>query len=298
MVKTNQLMTVRINEDLTITIYHKSKLGKVDDILSYGNFLREQRGLRPIRMENILKKQDFWEFVIARNTQNYKEMLKSQTSVSEVWDNTTNSDKSQTSKIEVWDNTTNSDKNQSADLALCQNTRIDSDYSILEKYKTNKSEIRYNELIKQFPHLIKSQRGGKVENRGYWLDLYLLLKIGAMLDKDLEVQIYDVFIKGKILEYRDAGGNAFKELNRLIDTLEDRTKELKPEGNKGVYIQISKLVRDKLKILETRGYNKEEHDSIVQSKREKIIDFACSAIKMQMIKTYPQLKTFIINYPI
>jgi len=280
--KTNQLMSVRINEDLIITIYHKSKLGKVDNVLAYGNFLREQRGLRQLPMDKILRKQEFWEFVIARNTQNYKEMLKSQSSETELWNNTTNSDKSQTSKIEVWNN-----------------ARVDSDYSILDNYRgSNKSEIKYKELIKEFPHLIKSQRGGKVENRGYWLDLYLLLKVGAMLDKDLEVQIYDVFIKGKILEHRDAGGDAFKELNKLIDILEDRTPKLKPKGNKGVYIQVSKLVRDKLKILETRGYNKEEHDNIVQSKREKIIDFACSAIKMQMIKTYPQLKTFIINYPI
>ncbi len=263
--KTDQKMSVRINEDLTITIYHKSKLGKVDNILSYGNFLREQRGLRPLEMKNILKKQDFWEFVIARNTQNYKEMLKSQSSNLELWNN----------------------------------TRINSDYSILDNYRgSNKSEIKYNELIKEFPHLIKSQRGGKVENRGYWLDLYLLLKIGAMLDKDLEVQIYDVFIKGKILEHRDAGGDNFKKLNRAIDTLPDRQPHLKPKGNKGCYINIAKLIRDKLSILDTRGYNEDEHNSVIQSLREKIEDTSINLIKMGMIKSYPELKTFIINFPI
>jgi len=32
-----------------------------------------------------------------------------------------------------------------------------------------------------------------------------------MLDKDLEVRIYKVFIENKILLYRDLGGDNFKE---------------------------------------------------------------------------------------
>jgi hypothetical protein len=42
-------------------------------------------------------------------------------------------------------------------------------------------------------------------------ELYILLKIASMLDKDLEVRIYKVFIENKILLYRDLGGDNFKE---------------------------------------------------------------------------------------
>ena len=261
--KTNQFMNVRINDDLIIQIYHKSKLGKVDEVLTYGNFLREQRGLRPLEMKNILKKQDFWEFVIARNTQSYKEVFKSQSS-----------------KFELWNN-----------------ARIDSDYSILDNYRgSNKSEIKYKELIKEFPRLIKSQRGGKVEKRGYWLDLYLLLKVGAMLDKDLEVQIYDTFIKGKILEHRDEGGVAFKNFNKVADMylLSNESEDFK----KSYYRHISVIVRQKLDITKNWGYNESDHIALKQKLRVKIYETASSLIKMGMLTDYQSVRTFIINFPL
>ena len=277
--KTNQFMNVRINDDLVIQIYHKSKLGKVDNVLAYGNFLREQRGLPIIEMKEILRKSEFWEFVIARNTQSYKEMLKSQTS-----------------KIEVWNNTTNSDKSQSGNLPLWNNTRIDSDYSILQQYKDKFGRIKYNELIKEFPHLIKSQRGGKVENRGYWLDLYLLLKVGAMLDKDLEVQIYNTFIKGKILEHRDEGGVAFKNFNKVADMclLSNESEDFK----KSYYRHISVIVRQKLDITKNWGYNESDHIALKQKLRVKIYETASSLIKMGMLTDYQSVRTFIINFPL
>jgi len=46
------------------------------------------------------------------------------------------------------------------------------------------------------------------------------------LSPKLELEIYEVFIKSKILELRDLGGDNFILLNRAIDTLPDR------KGNK------------------------------------------------------------------
>ena len=297
----NQMMTVKINQDLNITIGHKTKLGKLSPIITYGNHLREQRGLRQITANSLLRKQDFWEFVIARNTQNIVEGL------------TDNNDLSQNGKLPFYISTNdNKDLSQNGEFPFCissndnndlsQNGKlplcIHSDYSVLDDYKDDFGRIDYKELMKQFPDLIRSQRGGKVDNRGHWMDLHILLKVAAMLDKDLEVQIYDIFIKGNILQHRDDGGEQFKLLNVQIDTLADRTIELKPKGNKGVYIQISKLVRLKLEILNTFGYNEDDHTAAVQTNRGEIIKFATNAIKMGMITTYPQLRAFILNYPI
>jgi hypothetical protein len=111
--KTNQLMEVKINEDCTITIGHKTKLGKVDSILTYGNWKREQRGLRPIELKEILRKSEFWEFVIARNTHNFSE----------------NSDKTQSGNFPLREN---SGKNQIGKFPIRE---IESDYSILDNYR-------------------------------------------------------------------------------------------------------------------------------------------------------------------
>ena len=57
-------------------------------------------------------------------------------------------------------------------------------YSELKNYKDIAGQIKYSEIIKQFPHLIKSQKG---RYGGTWAELYVLLKIASMLDKDLEL---------------------------------------------------------------------------------------------------------------
>jgi hypothetical protein len=277
MLKTNMMMEVKINQDLSFMIGHKTKMGKVDTILHHGNMLREQRGLRPITMNNILKKSDFWEFVIARNTQNY---IKTQTAESALCKYGT--------------------ATQTSDSDVC----ISSDYSILNEYKDRHGELQYSELVKQFPLLIKSQRGGKVENRGYWMDLHLLLKLASILDKDLEVQIYDIFINGQILENRDRGGEAFKALNDAIDTLPDRLEKAKKrnisivKNNKHVYRHISDEVQKALGTYDngSHGYNEEEHSSEVQKNRATLLDFLTNGIKFKMITSYPQLKEVIRNF--
>ena len=68
MAKTNQLMNVKIVEGLTIKVHNKSLMGRVSDIIIFGNQLRVDRGLSKITLKEILRKQDFWEFIIARNT--------------------------------------------------------------------------------------------------------------------------------------------------------------------------------------------------------------------------------------
>ena len=67
--KTNQMMKVQIGNFGIIEIGHKTEMGKVSQIIEMGNANREAKGLESIRLDRILEKQEFWEFVIARNTQ-------------------------------------------------------------------------------------------------------------------------------------------------------------------------------------------------------------------------------------
>ena len=257
------MMEVKINQDLSFRIGHKTKMGKADDIFAHGNLMREQKGLKAFdKITDIIRKRSFWEFVVAVDTQN---------------------DEFQSGKFPLWNS---------------------SDFSILDESKDKKGRMDLVKLLKLYPHLIKSQRGGKIENRGYWMNLHLLLKLATMLDPDLEVQIYNVFIKGKILEYRDSGGDAFKELNKAIDTLPDRIKKAKKrnipiaKNNKRVYIEVSKQVRKLLDIYdeEVWGYNDKEHTGEILSHRAELLKFLVNGIKHKMIVSYPQLKEVIKNF--
>ncbi len=242
---TDQKMTIKIGNFGTLQIGHLSKMGKVSQVVEMGNQHRERKELASLSLDTLLKRQDFWEFVVSRNAQ----IL---------------------SKI------------NSADSADLKSEPIQSDYSMILDNKDLAGQIKYNELMKQFPNLIKSKRG---RNGGTWAELYILLKIASMLDKDLEVRIYKVFIEDKILLWRDLGGDFFKELNKLIDTLSD-TKE---KNNTGNYVSMATKVRTKLKILDTKGYNQKEHDSFVQENRAEWLKTLSFAISIGWIKTFEEL---------
>jgi hypothetical protein len=155
-------------------------MGSVSQVFEMGNAHRQRKGLNPLTLNTVFKRQDFWEFVVSRNAK----MIS---------------------------------KSNSADSAELDPIPITSDYSIILNHKDLAGQIKYSELIKLFPHLIKSKRG---KYGGTWAELYILLKIASILDKDLEVEIYEVFINQKILFLRDIGGDSFKEFNKIIDKLE------------------------------------------------------------------------------
>jgi hypothetical protein len=169
------------------------------------------------------------------------------------------------------------DKFQSAESALC-----------ISDYKNSSGKIDYAKLIKKFS-VIKSQRGGKPENRGVWANLFILLKASTYLSPKLELEIYEVFIKSKILELRDLGGDNFILLNKAIDTLPDR----KGKNNRGVYIQIAKQFREKLELVDTKGYNVKEAIAEIQEKRSKWEANLIAMIETELITSYEQLKMIL-----
>ena len=180
----NQIMKVKIGNFGVIVIGHQTKMGDVSQIMEMGNNHRKTKGLEELTLDQILKKQSLWEFIISRNNQ-------------------------------IALDRDNSNSDESSELKI----PIQSDYSNLNFFKTNAGLIQYSKLMKKYPKLIKSRRG---RYGGTQAEIYILLKIASMLDKDLEVEIYRVFIEKQILVWRDVGGENFKELNEIIDLLPDR----------------------------------------------------------------------------
>jgi hypothetical protein len=158
----------------------------------------------------------------------------------------------------------------------------------LSNYKNSSGQIDFAKLIKLFS-VIKSQKGGKPENRGYWSNLYIMLDLATHLDPVLKLEMYEVFIHQKILFWRDLGGDNFKEFNKVVDTLPDRIGE----NNQGIYIQVAKKIRNKLDILSTKGYNEKEHHSLIQEKRSEYLKSLTDFVKFGLIRDYEHLKEII-----
>ncbi len=151
--------------------------------------------------------------------------------------------------------------------------------------RDEKNRIIYSSLIKQFS-VIKSQRGGKPENRGVWANLQIMLDLAIYLSPTLRLEMIEIFINSKILFWRDIGGDNFKEFNQIIDTLPDRVGK----NNTGIYIQVATQIRKKLEILDSRGYNEKEHNSLIQENRAEWLKSLTFAVKVGFIKSYEDLK--------
>jgi len=151
--------------------------------------------------------------------------------------------------------------------------------------KDSGKKVLYGQAIKQFS-VIKSQRGGKPENRGVWANLHILLKASMYLSAKLEYEVIDVFIKNRLLQWRDIGGDSFKEFNKIVDTLPDRVGK----NNMGIYIQVATKIRKKLEILDTKGYNEKEHNALIQENRTEWLKSLTFAVKVGFIKSYENLQ--------
>jgi hypothetical protein len=262
--KTNQMMTVKIGNFGILEIGHKTMMGKVSQVLEMGNRNREAKNIESIPLKEILRKQDLWEFIISRHTQ----LLR-------------NSNCGDSPHLKNAHSTNGLNSDESSDYKS-NFIAIQSDYGKLKEFKTAEGKIQYGELIKQFPNLIQSKKG---KYGGTWAELYILLKIASMLDKDLEVEIYQVFIEENLLSLRDIGGDYYKELNMVINTLPDR----KDKNNHGIYIQIAKQFREKLEIIDTKGYNEEEHNAFIQDTRAKWLNNLIFSIETELVTSYKQL---------
>jgi hypothetical protein len=64
MMKSNQLMQVNLGGK-KFPIEHKTMMGSLTDIWNIGNSFREEKGLKPLKLDNFLTSPDTQEFVIA-----------------------------------------------------------------------------------------------------------------------------------------------------------------------------------------------------------------------------------------
>jgi hypothetical protein len=231
--KTNQNMTIQIGKNYTVQIGHLDQIGKLNDVLAIGNEYRKNRGLSEVTLEEYLRRNETWEFIIE---------------VEQKYGKNTN-------------------------------------WEIPSLEKDDKNRVLYSKFVKQFS-VIKSQRGGKPENRGVWANLQIMLDLAIYLSPTLRLEMIDVFINQKILFWRDVGGDNFKDFNKLVDTLPDRIGK----NNTGVYVAVAKMIRTKLEILDTKGYNEKEHNSLIQINRSKWLENLSFVIENGYVNSYEELK--------
>jgi len=148
---------------------------------------------------------------------------------------------------------------------------------------------------------VVKHNGRKGKNSKTFADLHFLIYVASELDMNFKYEIIDTFIKNRVLEVRDDGGNDFKELNYHINNLPDRMGR----NNTGVFVTVAKSLRSKifrqseLECLEnefpkkTNIWNTSLATSYHQDKRVEYEKELSILIKRGYVTTYEQLKEAI-----
>ena len=126
----------------------------------------------------------------------------------------------------------------------------------------------------------RSKRG---KGGGIWAHLYILLDAAAYLSPDLKLEIYEKFVNGKLLEWRDRSGDNFIEMNAMI-ALHGESLFGKPPHT-GHYINISKCIRERCAV---DKWNLASHNQLVE--RTRIEEALATMLKARVVKDWDHLK--------
>ncbi len=128
----------------------------------------------------------------------------------------------------------------------------------------------------------KSGKGG-----GTWAHLYILLDAAARLDPQFKHKMYKTFVEGKLLQWRDDGGDEFINLNIAIDAY---LPERDGMDNVNVFIYVAKQLKAKI----LSPYDTWNTASLPQlEKRARLEKDLCNYLRLGMIRNYDHLKEVI-----
>lgn len=160
-----------------------------------------------------------------------------------------------------------------------------SNLSQKEWLRSEETKEYLEELAKtiQSPLIItKRGKGG-----GTWAHLYILLDAAARLDPNFKHQMYKTFVEGRILQWREDGGDEFLNLNIAIDAY---LPEREGKDNTGIFIQVAKQLKAKI-LNPDDTWNTASFPQL--EKRAKLEKDLCNYLRLGMVRNYDHLKELI-----
>jgi len=135
-----------------------------------------------------------------------------------------------------------------------------------------------------------TESSGRGRSRKVFGHLYLALKLGAWLDKKLEVEIYKTFVEGKLMPLRINGADKYNELRDKIQFIPYRAEK---DSHKGFMIQISNRINRKVNGEFISGWDHKEADKDKQAHRDRILTLLIQMVDMNMINCNEDMYKFI-----
>ena len=156
------------------------------------------------------------------------------------------------------------------------------------------SQFLDSEKTKEFMAIIEQRTGtkcievvGRGKTGGTWANIHLMVYAAEYLSPSFHFEVIDAFIKNRILELRDSGGERFKALNLIIDQY---LPEREGKDNKGIFINVSKMIKAKVMPGDKRW---NDADANQLRKRDEYEEKLCTVLKLGLVKNWEHLKEII-----
>lgn len=153
-----------------------------------------------------------------------------------------------------------------------------------------------NEYIEAAAHewnIDKAQfiaKEGRGKNTRTYVHVSVAMLAAEFMSARFHAHVHRVFIEGKLLEFRERGGTEFKNLNAAIELyLPDRLGK----DNKGVFINVAKLIRERILGGEakTEDWNMA---SVAQTHlRYEWENKLCDMLRLGVVRDYDHIKQLI-----
>ena len=130
--------------------------------------------------------------------------------------------------------------------------------------------------------LITTKRGRYTG--GTWAHLYILLDAASRMDADFKVQMFDILIEGKLLEWRDDSGDSFKAMNIMLDAVVIKKSGMSPDPKN--YIALAQAIKSNVN--PTGGdWNTANYDEL--KRRTKIEESLMTTMKLGLVRDFAHL---------
>ncbi len=158
------------------------------------------------------------------------------------------------------------------------------------KSAANLTRFLSSEATRSFMEVAEKKSGQKCfevtgagNKKRTWASIHLMIYAAEHLSPEFHYEVIDTFVKGKILDLRDEGGDEFKAMAFAINT---KLPERGGKDNKGVMIQVSKAIKSKVNP-ELCSWNNADADDLRY--RLKIEEKIISLLELDLVKNYNHL---------
>ena len=129
---------------------------------------------------------------------------------------------------------------------------------------------------------VKRRRGGR-GGGGSWAHLYVLLDAAAYLSPALKLDIYEKFVQGRLLEWRDRSGDNFIELNAAIAM--NAEEVFGKPAHRGHYINIANALKRRCGV---DNWNRADHRQLQE--RARIEEALATMLRAGVVRDWDHLK--------